>query len=397
MCVAQFPKLSETFILSQIKYLLENNHDVKIVAKKSANEGKVQPIVKELNMLEKTIYINGKINLVNILKELPLKGLIKVLFDLEIISFKSKLKTIHRLVKLKNKLEEIDVMHCHFGDIANDFIQLKKIYKFPLIVSFHGNDVLQALKKNKSIYRNVFKYATVITANSNYTASVLKKYGCPENKIEILPMGIETKNFEFKPRKLKGTQINITSVGRMVEKKGYEYGIKAMKQVVKQFPEVHYTIAGDGPLRAELEELITENNLDENITLLGNVTHENIKAILNDTHIFLFPSVTAGNGDEEGQGVVLLEAQASGIPIISTFHDGIPESVIEGESAFLAPERDEFYLANKIEKCIDLNESWIRMGEAGRKHVENKFEMNKLGSELSEVYKKSIMLNDNEV
>lgn len=396
ICVSKFPRISETFILSQIKYILQNNNDVKIIALKPSDDGKVQKEINDLNLINKTIYVGQKRNFRHI-------NLISSIFDWKILfrkgySFRENIKDI--LIKnsidknLKKEINKIDLLHCHFGPIAKKYISFKKKHKIPLVVSFHGIDVLYELKKNEKIYSDVFFYADIITANSNYTASVLKKYGCPDGKIRILPMGIDSSNFDFKVRKLKDNKINIISIGRLVEKKGHEYGIRAIKEVIKEFPNISYKIIGEGPLKNSLRELINVNNLVEHISIEGSMTHSEVKEVLNSAHIFLFPSVTARNGDEEGQGVVLLEAAASGLPIVSTYHDGIPESVIEGENAFLAPERDEFNLAKQLIKCIDSRNDWEKMGYVGREFVDEKFDINKLGDELLNIYNEAKMISN---
>ncbi|MFP5108562.1 glycosyltransferase [Neobacillus sp. C211] len=393
ICVPMFPKLSETFILSQIEQLIYNDYKVRIIAYYPSGEKKQQPIIDELNLLDHTVYVSGKMNL--------FKRLFR-LYNYEDYMLLKKIKQYnlsYNNTSIKDNLRDLliaksiikngypQILHCHFGPVAKKYLFIKAIYDIPLIVSFHGIDVLHELSKDPHTYKDVFAKADIITANSNYTANVLRKFGCPSGKLRLLPMGINPDDFHFKTREMPIDQkINITSVGRLVEKKGHEYAIRAMKLLVNKYPLMKYKIAGDGPLKNKLEGIIKELDLENNVLLLGNLDQKEIGDLLDQTHIVLFPSVTARDGDEEGQGVVLLEAQASGIPIVSTFHDGIPESVVEDKTAYLVDERDEIGLSLAIEKMIVDSELWPKMGLHGRNYVKENFTIEFLAKNLIRIY-----------
>jgi colanic acid/amylovoran biosynthesis glycosyltransferase len=184
--------------------------------------------------------------------------------------------------------------------------------------------------------------------------------GCPENKIYKLPVGLEISQYNFYERKLTaGEKVKIITVGRLVEKKGIEYGIKAIAKVVEKNPEVVYTIVGDGVLRNSLENLILELGIAENIKLVGWMTQEQVRHLYAVSHIFMLPSVTAANEDREGQALVLQEAQAMGLPVLSTLHNGIPEGLLDGKSGFLVPEKDVEALAEKLNYLIDRPSEWL--------------------------------------
>lgn len=154
-------------------------------------------------------------------------------------------------------------------------------------------------------------------------------------------MGIDTKKFLFSPRKLRfDGKIHLLTVARLVEKKGIQYSIQAVAKVVKKYPQIEYKIAGDGPLKSDMESLIDGLKVNGNVKLLGGKQQGEIIELMKDADIFLAPSVTSNDGDQEGIPVAIMEALAQGLPVISTYHSGIPELVQDGISGFLVPERD---------------------------------------------------------
>ena len=147
--------------------------------------------------------------------------------------------------------------------------------------------------------------------------------------------------YSFQAKKLShGETVKIITVARLVEKKGLEYSIKAVAKVFKSYPNIEYYLVGDGELRPKLLQLIKFLGLGEKVKLLGWMDEEEVRRLYQDTHIFILSSVTASDGDMEGQGLVLQEAQAMGLPVLSTLHNGIPDGVLDGKSGFLVPEKD---------------------------------------------------------
>ena len=149
---------------------------------------------------------------------------------------------------------------------------------------------------------------------------------------------------------------------------------------------VEYKIIGEGPLRDNLERLIQDLKAGETVKLLGGRDEQEIHAILDHSDIFMAASVTAKDGNQDGQINVLKEAMAVGLPVVSTQHGGIPELVQDGVSGFLVPERDTDALAEKLSFLIQHQELWPQMGRAGRATVEKNYDSDKLNDELVEIY-----------
>nr|WP_235441026.1 glycosyltransferase [Limnoraphis robusta] len=204
-------------------------------------------------------------------------------------------------------------------------------------------------------------------------------------------MGLNLSLYQFKARYLQANEpVKIITVARLVEKKGIEYSIRAVAQVLKEYPNLIYRIVGDGGLRESLEQLIRELNVSENVKILGWMTQEEVRQLYTDSHLFILSSVTATDGDKEGQGLVLQEAQAMGLPVLSTIHNGIPDGVLDGKSGFLVPEKDVDALAEKLSFLLKNPEKWLEMGQSGRAFVEENYEINKLNDQLVEIYSKLI-------
>jgi colanic acid/amylovoran biosynthesis glycosyltransferase len=172
----------------------------------------------------------------------------------------------------------------------------------------------------------------------------------------------------------------------LVEKKGVEYTLFALSRLLEEHKKIKYLIAGDGPLRDQLEKLSIELNLAEYVEFMGAVNDEEVKTLLQEAHVFVLPSITAQDGEQEGTPTVLVEAQACGLPVISTFHSGIPEMIVDGSSGFLVPEKNIDALAEKIEYFIDHPEAMLEMGSYGRKLVDDNFNVRKLNQKLVDIY-----------
>lgn len=286
--------------------------------------------------------------------------------------------------------EDISLIHAVFGGGGVRALPYKKKFGLPLITDFHGNDASALPRKKPGIYKEIINVGDLFLVRSNDMKRDLISLGFPEEKILVHYLGIPIDQYEFKKRELD-KELNILLVARFIEKKGIPYAIKALKKVVKVYDNVKLKIIGDGPLRSEIESLIHNLNLERNIILLGKLPKYSdvIREMLN-AHIFILPSVMASDGDKEGTPTVLIEAQATGLPVISTHHAGIPEIVIDGKTGFLAKERNVDELAKKIMIFIENPDLIPEFGHNARKHTEERFNIHKQDRMLERVYDKLI-------
>ena len=400
--VSEFPSLSETFILNQITGLLDLGYEVEIFSEFNPKEKKVHSDVEKYRLKDRLHYMlpipYNKIK--RILKAFFLiiknfhKSPLKILKSLNVFEYGKAALSLRLLYSLIPFLDKnIDILHCHFGPNGIIGIYLKKIgISGKYITSFHGYDVNSYPKiMGENVYNDLFNGGDLFTANTNFTKQQILKLGCQEKKIIVHHMGINLEKFKFfEGKKQSEETIRILTVGRLVEKKGHEYAIKAISKIVKKYNKIEYIIAGEGSLRNELEELVEDLHIKRYVIFLGAVEQKEVLKLYQQAHIFVLPSVTASNGDREGQALVIQEAQAMGLPIVSTLHNGIPEGVLDGKSGFLVPERDVDALTEKLEYLIEHPEIWPDMGQYGRKFVEEHYDINKLNQRLVEIYQNLI-------
>ncbi|WP_235526307.1 glycosyltransferase [Nostoc piscinale] len=173
-------------------------------------------------------------------------------------------------------------------------------------------------------------------------------------------------------------------MGRLTEKKGCEYLIKSMARVQSILPNTKLIIIGDGTLRSELEALAAK--LLTNYQFLGVQPSDIVKSWMNRAQVLAAPSVTAAQGDSEGLPTVVVEAQAMALPVVSTFHAGIPEAIINGQTGFLAAERDVDGLTEYILTLLKDNEKWQSFSIKAREHIKRNFDNSKQIKALESIY-----------
>lgn len=406
--VSQFPLLSETFVLNQITGLIDRGHDVTIWARSPGNQPVTHADVERYNLLDRTFYYGGSCQAMptNILlrfvraigpmarnccsKAMPMLRSLNVLrFGRRAVSLRIFYKT---LPFLEQDMSRYDIVHCHFGPNGNLGALLKEIgvIEGKVVTTFYGKDLSKDVeKRGNSIYGSLFKVGDVLVPISDRMQRQLIELGCEEHKIVVHRLGVDMSMFPFHPRKLRGNgKVNLLTVARLAEKKGVQYSIRAVAKALIGHPQIEYKIAGDGPLRSELISLIGALGITDRVKLLGWKQQREIAELMKEADILLAPSVTSKDGDQEGTPTVVIEALARGLPVLSTWHSGIPELVQDGESGFLVPERDVDALAEKLEFLIRHHELWPEMGRAGRDFVERHHDIDRLNDQLVELYRR---------
>lgn len=416
--VNNFPCLSQTFILNQITGLIDQGHEVDIYANDPDNGSKIHPDVEKYGLLKRTYYFDvPSVRIVRIMKSIGLllsnrqqhPDVVKQTLN----SFVARKDVVSSqwmipywaipILKNQRANQPYDVIHCHFGPCGLKGAQLKLLGLFEgkLITTFHGYDLtsfLQARHQKRSqpqrVYRHLFQAGDEFLPISRHWRQCLIQLGCDESKTHVHRMGIDIKTFIFTPRYLSpGESVKIITIARLVEKKGVEYGIRAIAKLIKSDrktnPPIEYNIVGDGPLKETLENLIKDLDVAHCVRLVGWKQQREIVELLEASHLILAPSVTSKSGDQEGIPVVLMEAMAMGLPVVSTQHSGIPELVKDGVSGYLVPERDPDALADRLEYLVRHPDTWPDMGKAGRICVENHYNIDTLNKKLVDIYQSS--------
>ena len=397
-----FPVLSETFVLNQITGLIDQGHDVRIFAFSKDHNTKRHEDVEKYGLESRLVIVEApQSRWKAVLKSLYVLGrnlprhprLVSNVFG---NAGNGIVETLRLLCCSDSFLKSapFDVFHCHFGPSGVFAVRLKHLIgsKAKIVVTFHGFDITRYVRENGvRVYQDLFADGDLFLPVTYNWKRKLAEMGCPESRTRVHRMGIDLKKFPRKRRKgnpeqgpRKQATAKILTVGRLMEKKGIEYGIRAVSKLIRKRPEIPfvYSVAGDGPLRNELQALVHSLGCHRNVKMLGWRTQNEIAQLMEDAHIFLAPSVTASDGDQEGLPVVLMEALAKGLVVCSTFHSGIPELIEHGRNGFLAPERDENALCDNLETILDEKIDLEAIREAGYRKIAEEFEIDKLNGRL---------------
>ncbi len=207
--------------------------------------------------------------------------------------------------------------------------------------------------------------------------------GCPPEKIHVTRMGIEPEKFNFEPRQAFHSPLRIVSVARLTEKKGLDVAVKASEILKQRGGQFEFTIIGNGDQDEMMREHIANAGLEDCVSMPGFKPQEEIRAALSEADIFLLPSKTAADGDMEGIPVALMEAMAVGLPVVSTFHSGIPELIENNVSGWLVPENDAEALADTLFRLSQGDIDVAPVVAAARRKVETEFNQHIAYGELA--------------
>jgi colanic acid/amylovoran biosynthesis glycosyltransferase len=365
MLLDRFPVVSETFISTAIGGLVRGGVDVRVLARRRPKRGEpVHEAVRKCGLVDRTTYLDV---------ELPPDA-----------------RGADGSVTLA--AGDTDVLHAHFGPNALRFLFARAQADVPFVATFHGYDFgADPRVHGRDMYSVLWEVADVITHNSEHGRRALADLGCPPEKLRLLRMPVDVESLRFRPRELHdGERLRIVTVGRLVEKKGYEIALRALAECRNAVPPFTYEVVGDGPLAGRIAALARDLGLGAETTFHGARDDAFVRRLLGEAHVFLLASRTAANGDVEGAPVALAEAQACGLPVVSTTVGGIPEVVLDGRSGMLVPEGDASALAAALVWIVDHRASWGTMGTAGRAHVERTYDVTVTTRQLLAIYRDAI-------
>jgi colanic acid/amylovoran biosynthesis glycosyltransferase len=286
--------------------------------------------------------------------------------------------------------EAVRLIHAHYGPTACDLLEVRRRTGLPMVTSFYGYDASMApvLAEFRERYRRLFDMGDAFLAEGTCMKRKLEALGCPTSKLRIQRIAIDPMRYRFREREGPGAgPLTLLQCGRMVPKKGFDIALRALAEARRGDRRLRLRILGDGPERPAIEELVRELDLGDVVTLLGRRPRRDFIEELDRAHIYIQPSRTAADGDSEGGApTTLLEAQACGLPILSTRHADIPEIVREGDSALLCDEADVGGLAASLSVLAASPERWPSMGRAGRAHVEARHDVRRLATRMEILY-----------
>ncbi|WP_152983828.1 glycosyltransferase [Peribacillus muralis] len=290
------------------------------------------------------------------------------------------------------KEQNVVAIHAHQGKHSLDILPTAIELDFPLIVHFRGRDsstqTYKRFRKNVLRYQNLVKHGAGCFAVCHFLAEELKKLGFKEDKIHVLYGGLDLDLYPYYERSLpKEGEVRILSVARLVEKKGFLTLLKAFQRIHQENPRATLHIIGTGEVEEKIRVFINENRLNDHVFLRGPMNSNQISKELRDCHLFCLASETGEDGDVEGIPNVLKEAMASGVPVISTFHGGIPELIEHKKTGYLVPEKDDLKLAQGIKYFLSHPRVWKRYTRSARQVIEENFDLNKQITEQQRLYR----------
>jgi glycosyltransferase involved in cell wall biosynthesis len=288
------------------------------------------------------------------------------------------------------------LIHAHFSVDGLYALPLARKLDIPLVTTLHGFDVTTsrtsmirsgrpALVRYAAFQDQLKRQGSHFICVSRFIRQAAERAGFPPERLSVHYIGIDTSQFEPAPL---SQPLKLIHVARLVEKKGTCYLLDAAAILRARRREFVLEIVGDGPLRSKLESQAASLGIEPHVRFLGVQPHGRIRQLLRGACAFVLPSVTARNGDSEGLGLVLLEASATGVPVVGTRHGGIPEAISEGESGLLVPERNSEALADAIDLLLTDDTKQAEMGSSARRLACERFDIHTQCLQLESLYRR---------
>jgi colanic acid/amylovoran biosynthesis glycosyltransferase len=289
-----------------------------------------------------------------------------------------------------------DLMHIYFGHTGVHLLPFIEQWDKPCVVSFHGADVAQKpeIKDYPAKLRRLFNAVPLVFARSQSLVDRLVHLGCPPEKLRINRTGIPLNEFPFLDREPPPDgKWRVVQACRLIPKKGVATSLRAFAIFKKDNPGAEFVIAGKGPLQPELEMLAGGLGILRDVHFVGFLSQPKLQQLYASSHLFLHPSEISPNQDQEGVPNSVLEAMATGLPIVATRHGGIPEAVDHGRTGFLVSEEDHVGLANAMQLITSSPVVFKQMGERAHAAIAKRFGQDAQIDQLESFYEEAITMN----
>lgn len=375
-----FPKLSQSFILNEIHYLVQKGHNIAIF---SINEPDLPYIHNELSDIDIEVAYSKTPTPTSVSSVL-----LRSISDDRISSgpFSNNLRRKAGIRFLtKQCLDFTDSLSFDVDHVHAHFARWNKIPAALVADSFGATSSLTThaydlyASRDMDILKSTCNAFDTILTISDYNKQFIDVEIDPNPTVEVVRMGIRTEKFQ--PTETEN-ESRVLTVARFVEKKGIEYALKAVAAVIEDYPELEYRIIGSGPRKHRYEQIITELEIENNVTILGSVSDNQLIDELDRSTAFLLPCVVARDGNRDGIPVVLMESMAMKTPPITTNVSGISELVINNENGFLCSERSVEDLSRLIKLSLSNTDEIQAMGEAARDMIKSRYDSKVVGDDL---------------
>jgi colanic acid/amylovoran biosynthesis glycosyltransferase len=286
-----------------------------------------------------------------------------------------------------------DLIHAHFGQEGFRCLDASEKADVPLVTTFYGLDMsaLPRIPKWNRRFQRLFNEGDLFLCEGPFMADRLVAIGCSRDKVRVQRLGIDLDRFNYVNPADRQDSTEILMYASLREKKGHQFGLETFAHLAIDRPDIRLTIAGDGPLRPGLVHQAETLGIRDRVDFLGAVTQDQGREILERATILLAPSLTGSDGDSEGGApVVLLEAMATGTPIVSTRHADIPYVLADGDAGVLVDEDDVEAMVTEV---VDLLESDVRrqeLADRARSIVQERHSLRSQGESLEGVYDEAL-------
>jgi colanic acid/amylovoran biosynthesis glycosyltransferase len=400
--VGVFPTASESFVLGQMLLIQDIGCDLRVIVNRSndiSSSSNPDVIVQR--------------GIMNLIDEIPIntytgffKRFSKVLAglltfpprrSLQLFSTKKfgpaaiKGRYFLEYIQLRSLVKD-KVVHVQFGNNLSSLDKFKELQlvDFKLITTFHGFDAhfSASNKAEKSkLYELLFKHGEAITCNTPYLAEKLKALGCPSDKLHVVPVPVNTQVFCPSPEEKEADgKVRLLSVGRLIKLKGHAYGLEVVRNLVEAGLDVEYVIIGEGEEEAHLRQRAKELNIENSVVFLGNVSQLDVVEKMRQSDLLLMTSITDNSNRQEAQGLVTIEAQACGLPVVAFRSGGVPYTLIEKETGILVDEKDSDSMANAVQDIVADKALHKKMQSAAVKFVQEKYAQKVISENWRELY-----------
>lgn len=289
---------------------------------------------------------------------------------------------------------DVDLIHSHFSFVGWEYRKIAKRLRVPHIVSFYGFDY-EWLPHNQPVWRKrystLFKEADLFLCEGHHGAQILEKIGCPPDKIKVIRLSVDVERIPFFVRDKRPGELNLLQIASLGEKKGHVYTVQAFMEALKECPDMTLTLVGGDSegIRVRLHEMLRGTAAENRVFFIDRIDYDHLYEFMRDYDVFIHPSCYSADKDcEGGAPVVLLDAQATGMPIISTTHCDIPDEVAHKITGILTPEKDITALAQSIKRFYEMGSAEYGMfAQAARRHIETNYNAVRNAAELAAVYK----------
>lgn len=310
---------------------------------------------------------------------------LKYVRRLPAVHYRGELQVIIKILQRR----PADLMHVYFGHTGVHLLPFIREWDKPCVVSFHGMDIQPRPEQEgyDEQMREMLQTAPLILARSRSLIERLQEMGAPAQRLRLNRTGIPLDDFpEIQRTAPANGAWRLVQACRLIAKKGLRTALEAFARLHASHPAARFVIAGEGPLRPELEKWIAGLGLTGAVELRGFLSQQELNALYAESHLFLHPSEMTADQNQEGVPNSMLEAMATGLPVVATLHGGIPEAVTHEGNGLLVPERNPAALFEALERLTSSPELLARCGRAAAAAVREEFSQTRAIERLETFY-----------